>query len=617
MKRLFSLILFAVCIVVSIPAKAQQADPLRVARTIELPAAVKGSLSHLAADAAHNRLFVTAEDEQAILVVDLSGGTVTHRITGIARPRAILYRADQDRLYVTDGTDSTVKIFDGTTYQALNAVPLTKDAGSIGYDGSRQLLYVDSGGKAAGNKFSQLSIVDSASASKIADIKIDGDVLEAIALDVFRPRMYVNNAARNQIEVIDRWKVEVIASWPVALCKENVALALDEQRQRLFVGCRGGKVSLFDTNTGKELQALPAPNGLHDLAYDSDAKRLYAAGDGEVGVYEQTDADHYKLMGNTQTGAGASAAALVPALNRYFVAVPQINSKNAAILEIEPAGAAPTRAGEPPVSVKVEAPAGQQLLLATMSAHPYLRKMGIHAIPPDGSDSVIIANVLASRAGVKSSDGDLDAVKDGNTFCVKRDDGAFYNLKMPMFDAAGRKFGILVMEIPYTSATDEADSVRQAEQLRAELARQIPSLGSLFQFSLNVSAPYARKLVDEALAANPGVQKMGIHSKPPESQDSVVIANGIPGKIGKKSSAKDLSVVTSGQPTVVKVNSISPFYDLALPLKDAAGKPVGLIVMEIRATAAKDEADALQQAQNITRGIEARIPNQAALFANN
>ncbi len=617
MKRLLPLILFAICTAVSIPAKARQADPLRVVRTIELPAAVKGSLGHLAADPANNRLFVTAEDQQAILVVDLSSGTVTHQITGVAKPRAVLYRADQNRIYVTDGADGTVKFFDGTTYQALNTVSLAKDASSIGYDGSRQLLYVDNGGKAAGNKFWQLSIVDSASASKIADIKIDGDALEAMALDVFRPRMYVNNAARNQIEVIDRWKAEVIASWPVALCKENIALALDEQRQRLFVGCRGGKISVFDTNTGKELQALPAPSGLHDLAYDSDAKRLYAAGDGAVSVYEQTDADHYRPMGNPQTGAGANAAALVPALNRYFVAVPQKNSKNAAILEMEPAGAAPTRAGEPPVSVKVEAPAGQQLLLAMMSAHPYLRKMGIHAIPPGGSNSVIIANVLASRAGVKSSDGDLDAVKDGNTFCVKRDDGAFYNLKMPMFDAAGRKFGILVMEIPYTSATDEADSVRQAEQLRAELARQIPSLGSLFQFATNVSAPYARKLVDEALAANPGVQKMGIHSKPHDSEDSVVIANGIPGKIGKKSSLKDLSVATSGQPTVVKVNGNSPFYDLALPLKDAAGKAVGLIVMEIRATAAKDEADALQQAQNITRGIEARIPNQASLFANN
>jgi hypothetical protein len=177
-----------------------------------------------------------------------------------------------------------------------------------------------------------------------------------------------------------------------------------------------------------------------------------------------------------------------------------------------------------------------------------------------------------SRIGVKSSDGDLDAVKDGNTYCVKRDDGSFYNIKMPMFDTAGRKIGILVMEIPYTSATDEPDSVRQAEELRRELARQIPSYGALFQASLNVSAAYAQKLVDEAMVSNPGVQKMGLHVNPPHSQDNIVIANNIPSKIGKKSSAKDLRVMTSGKSTVEKVNGTSPFYDLALPLRDAAGK---------------------------------------------
>jgi hypothetical protein len=37
--------------------------------------------------------------------------------------------------------------------------------------------------------------------------------------------------------------------------------------------------------------------------------------------------------------------------------------------------------------------------------------------------------------------------------------------------------------------------------------------------------------------------------------------------------------------------------------------------MEIRSTAAKDEPDALHQAEDITHAIEARIPNQAALYA--
>jgi len=67
---------------------------------------------------------------------------------------------------------------------------------------------------------------------------------------------------------------------------------------------------------------------------------------------------------------------------------------------------------------------------------------------------------------------------------------------------------------------------------------------------------------------------------------------------------------------VAKVDGAVPFYDLALPLRDAAGKSIGLIVMEIRGAAAKDEADALQQAETIVHRMQERIPDQAALFAS-
>jgi hypothetical protein len=241
--------------------------------------------------------------------------------------------------------------------------------------------------------------------------------------------------------------------------------------------------------------------------------------------------------------------------------------------------------------------------------------MGLHAIPPGEKDSVIVANVNAGRIGVKSSDGDLEAVKDGKTYSVKRDDGAFYNMKMPMFDASGRRVGILVMELPFTSASDQADAVRQAEALRKELAAQIPSLNAMFQYSLNVSAPLAQKLLNKAMAAHPEVQKMGLHVVPPGTPDSAIIASNFPAKIGKKSSGADMKVVSSGKSAVNKVAGPAPFYDLALPLHDAAGKSVGLIVMEIRASAASSEADALHQAESITAAIEKQIPGEAALFA--
>jgi hypothetical protein len=128
----------------------------------------------------------------------------------------------------------------------------------------------------------------------------------------------------------------------------------------------------------------------------------------------------------------------------------------------------------------VVAPAAENLLLATMSAHPYLRKMGLHGVAPGTNTSVILANVNATRIGFKTSESDFAAVKDGKISCARRDDGSYYNMKMPMFDAAGRHIGILVMEIPYTSAAGEEDAIRQAEDLRKGLAAQIADFSVLF-----------------------------------------------------------------------------------------------------------------------------------------
>lgn len=466
--------------VIACVAQQTPAAPLKPIRTIELPGAIKGPFDHFGIDLKNNRLFATAEAYKAVLVVDLNTGKVIHEIP-VEKPHAVLYRDDLDRIYVTDGVDGSLKIFDGRNYELQQRVGLAKDADSIGYDPSRKLLYVVNGGKDEGQKYSLLSVIDTTTGKKVAELKIDGETLEALALDLFRPKLYVNNTAKNEIEVVDRWKNKVIATWPVTLAKRNVAMAVDEAHQRLFTGCRSGQIVVFDTNTGQELQALPIAPGVDDLTYDSASKRLYAAGNGSIDVLEEVDADHYKSVGRVEAGGPARTARLVAQLNLYFVAVPQSGSRNAAIAVFEPVPAPPAHSATNAAVQPVTAPAAENLLLSTLSAHPDLRKMGLHAVPPGQTDSLIIANANTSRIGNKSSNGDLEAVKDGNTYCQKKEDGAFYNLKLPLRDAAGRRIGILVMEIPFTSATDERNAIQQAESIRQELAQQIPEVSWLFK----------------------------------------------------------------------------------------------------------------------------------------
>jgi DNA-binding beta-propeller fold protein YncE len=456
-----------------------EADALRSMQTTPLPG-TKSRFDHFGVDLANYRLFATAEDQHQLLVLDLKSGQKTGEISGIAKPHAVLYRADGNALFVTDGEEGALKIFDGQSYKLRKSLKLAKDADSIGYDPSRNYLYIVNGGKDAGQSTSLLSVIDTTAEKKVAEISLPGETFEAMYIDMWRPRLYVNNTSGNSVVVIDRWKNIVTTTWPLTLGKRNVAMASDEQSSRLFVGCRSGQIIVLDDNTGKELQALRIPEGVDDMYFDALHRRLYAIGGGAITTYQEDDADHYTPMRAISGIGNAKTGTLIADMNRYFAAVPSSNTSPAAVQSFEPVNLLPAKTPAIPEKEAVHAPKALDLDLATMSAHSDLRKMGIHAIPPGGHDSLIIANVNTTRIGIKSSDGDLDAVKEGKIYCAKKDDGAFYNVKQPLKDASGKVIGILVMEIPYSSAATEDDAVREGESIGRDVAQQIPSYNSLF-----------------------------------------------------------------------------------------------------------------------------------------
>ncbi|HEY6265027.1 MAG TPA: hypothetical protein VIW93_09505 [Candidatus Acidoferrum sp.] len=334
MKRTF-VILFVMLGLFAGKMQGQESAPLKLVQTFKLSADVKGNFDHFAIDLAGNRLFATPEAYKAVLVFDLKTGNLIHKISGIEKPHAILFRPDLKRLYVTDGEAGDVKIVDSESYAILSTVRLLEDADSIGYDPTTKFLYIDNGGGDVHQTYSMLSIVDTTAEEKVADIRIDGDTLEAMVLEKGGSRIFVNNKAKSQVDVIDREKRTLLASWPITLAKTNVAIAYDEANHRLFVACRSGGIVVLDTQSGKEITALPITKGVDDLVFDPTSKRMYASCDGDVSVYEQTSPDNYKLLGKVPTGPLARTALLVPQLNRYFVAVPQHGSTNAEVLVFE------------------------------------------------------------------------------------------------------------------------------------------------------------------------------------------------------------------------------------------------------------------------------------------
>jgi DNA-binding beta-propeller fold protein YncE len=294
---------------------------------------VQNHFDHLTPDLKGNRIFVVPEDNKSVEVYDIRSGKFVHSIKGIGVGHSVVYRPDIDRIFVTDGSEGALHIYNGTTYAHVKTVKLLADADATGYDAATHYLYIANGGLDAKLNYGLLSVVDTNTGEHVGDIKIDSNRLEAMVVEKSGPRLFLNATEKNAIAVIDRNKQVVVATWPATGCHVNAGVAIDESRHRLFVACRDGNLVVMDSDNGKVLQNLPISTGVDDVVYDPASQRIYVAcGEGFVNVYHQIDADHYQSIGKIPTGPLGKTGLLVPELKKYFVAVPPHGAAAAEVL---------------------------------------------------------------------------------------------------------------------------------------------------------------------------------------------------------------------------------------------------------------------------------------------
>jgi DNA-binding beta-propeller fold protein YncE len=308
------------------------ADQLAKNLTTTRMPGVQNHFDHLTADLKGSRIFVVPEDNKSVEVYDIRSGKFVHSIKGIGVGHSVVYRADIDRIFITDGSEGVLHIY-GATYAHLKTVKLLTDADATGYDRVTHYLYIANGGLDANLNYGLLSVVDTNTGERVGDIKIDSNRLEAMVIEKSGPRLFLNATEKNAIAVIDRKKQTVVATWPATGCHVNAGVAIDESHHRLFVACRDGNLVVMDSDNGKVLQTLPISTGVDDLVYDPPSQRIYVAcGEGFVNVYKQIDADHYQSIGKIPTGPLGKTGLLVPELKKYFVAVPPHGAAAAEVL---------------------------------------------------------------------------------------------------------------------------------------------------------------------------------------------------------------------------------------------------------------------------------------------
>jgi len=124
------------------------------------------------------------------------------------------------------------------------------------------------------------------------------------------------------------------------------------------------------------------------------------------------------------------------------------------------------------------------------------------------------------------------------------------------------------------------------------------------------AAPYAQKLVDEALAKHPEILLIAIHATPPGHKNVIVASNF--GRIGKIGDEDDMRCIHTGESNL-EVNG--PHFEDELILLDGSGKTIGALGVVFNYKAG-DDKEALEKIADQTRDeMKAKLPSGKKLFA--
>jgi hypothetical protein len=302
-------IMLALIVGTTTAARAQQA--LQLEATIPL-GEVRGRIDHMAIDAPRARLLVAELGNDSLGVVDVKQRTLVRRISGLSEPQGVGYVRSTDTVYVANGRDGSLRLFDGATYGEAGRLKLGNDADNVRVDDEANHVIVGYGNGA-------LAVLDAASRSKLTDLRLKGHP-ESFQLGEHGSRAYVNIPSAHEIAVVDLKGAGQTATWPMRL-GANFPMALDEAAGRVLSVFRSpARLGVFAMRDGNMVASPETCGDADDIFLDAMRHRAYVScGEGAIDVIDTQDSG-YRRIERIPTIAGARTALFSPELDRLFLA---------------------------------------------------------------------------------------------------------------------------------------------------------------------------------------------------------------------------------------------------------------------------------------------------------
>src|SRR6266446_3784922 len=293
------------------PAQAQQFYHLESAVTLKSAAP---DWDYVTLDPARGYLFIGRRGD-GVTVFDIKSKKVVRNIDKSEDANAIALVPEFDRGYTING-DGTTTAFQLSTLKAIDRVKIGEDADSAFYEPvTRQLAFTMGDSR-------KIAFVDAKTGKPVGELAMQSKKLDGTVADG-EGNLLMALRDRNSVVKIDVANRKVAEEWKTAPCEEPTGMAYDKANKRALVGCRGKSpmLAVIDVTSGKVVATVPIGRGNDGVIYDPDTKKIYTSNgvDANLVIYNQVDADTYKLAEATTTRPYARTMALDPKTKKVYM----------------------------------------------------------------------------------------------------------------------------------------------------------------------------------------------------------------------------------------------------------------------------------------------------------
>ena len=297
---------------------APSGDLLTLVSDVSLPGGAT-RFDYQEVDTARAQIVVAHMNDDAVLVLDLSDGSVRQQLTGIPTPRGVAVADDVGLIFVTS-TPSHLVLIDNQSLTEVMRVSTGNSPDGDAWDPVDQIVGVSDQGDGA------LSLIANAGSGARTQVKLGAETGNVI-YDVARGQFWITVvAASGPDQLVEVQPATGSVTTMIALpgCSGAHGLRLHPDGASAFIACEGNDVlARVDLIGDRAVSIAPTGAGPDVLAVDPGLSWLYVAAEsGDLTVFDLAQPG-LVLVGHDQPGTNAHTVAVDPATHRVFFPLPQ------------------------------------------------------------------------------------------------------------------------------------------------------------------------------------------------------------------------------------------------------------------------------------------------------